>query len=92
MRRVPGHFERLEQARDFESATILKKIGEEEIPHVAAGVRWFEYLCKRRKIMPVPTFHQIAAQRYAGRIKPPFNTAARAQAGMDEAYYLEPVD
>lgn len=89
---TPKAIERLEQARDFESATIIKKIGEEEIPHVAAGIRWFEFLCKRRNIRPVPTFHQIAAQRYAGRIKPPFNTAARDKAGMDEAYYLEPAD
>lgn len=86
---TPKAVARLEQARDFESAEIIKKIGEEEIPHVAAGVRWFEYLCDRRNLLPVPTFHQIAATRYGGRLKPPFNVAARSQAGMDIAYYKD---
>lgn len=84
---TPGAVQRLKQARDFETATLLQKIGDEEVPHVAAGVRWFEYLCERRDLDPVPTFHSIAKTRYAGRLKPPFNEAARNLAGMDQAYY-----
>ncbi len=84
---TPVAVQRLKQARDFETATLLQKIGDEELPHVAAGVRWFEYLCKQRSLDPIPTFRAIAANRYAGRIKPPFNIVAREQAGMVEAYY-----
>jgi uncharacterized ferritin-like protein (DUF455 family) len=84
---TPGAVERLLQAGDTETAALLGKIAAEEIPHVAAGVRWFEFLCERRGLACVPTFHQIAASRYAGRLKPPFNTAARSKAGMKAAYY-----
>lgn len=84
---TPVAVQRLQQAQDFETASVLQKIGDEEMPHVAAGVRWFEFLCERRDLDPVPTFHAIAAARYAGRLKPPFNVAARDQAGMAQAYY-----
>lgn len=84
---APVAVERLEQSRDYASAAILRKIGEEEIPHVAAGVRWFEYLCGKRRLPPVPTFKEIAREKYAGRLKPPFNVKARSKAGMAEAYY-----
>ncbi|NQW01398.1 MAG: ferritin-like domain-containing protein [Rhodospirillales bacterium] len=87
---TPAAVARLIQAGDVETADLFRKIAEEEIPHVAAGLRWFEFLCARRGLAPIPTFHQLAASRYAGRLKPPFNTEARSQAGMDQAYYRTP--
>ncbi len=84
---TPTAVQRLQQAGDFETAGILEKIGREEMPHVAAGVHWFEFICARRSLAAVPTFRKLAATRYAGRLKPPFNVAARDQAGMDPAYY-----
>ena len=68
-------------------SAILDQIGAEEVPHVAAGVRWFEFICKRRGVLSVPTFHDIVTSQYKGRIKPPFNVAARTAAGMSKKYY-----
>lgn len=77
----------LEAAGDHETARILAKIGQEEVPHVAAGVRWFEFLCARRDIPPVSTFQGLVQQRFAGTIKPPFNQELREAAGMARNYY-----
>jgi len=84
---TPGAVQRLTAAGDKETARLLETIGREEIPHVAAGVRWFEFLCERRGLQPVATFRQLARSRYNGVMKPPFNHAARAAAGMAEPYY-----
>jgi uncharacterized ferritin-like protein (DUF455 family) len=84
---TPAAVQRFKDAGDTETATILDKIGKEEIPHVAAGVRWFEFICNRRGVSPFPTFHEIVASQYKGRIKPPFNIAARTAARMSKGYY-----
>ena len=91
---TPGAVTRLTQAGDAASAKILGQIGNEEIPHVGAGVRWFEYLCGQRGLAPQGTFHSLVKERFRGAVRGPFNGAARAGAGMDAAYYgplaLEP--
>lgn len=84
---TPDAVRRLSEAGDQETATILETIGREEIPHVAAGVRWFEHLCVRRGLEPVATFRQLVRTRFNGVIKAPFNHAARHAAGMAEPYY-----
>ncbi len=84
---TPGAVEKLTQAGDMESAALLQKIGNEEIPHVAAGVRWFEFLCKRRKQPPIPRFRELVDSRFKGQLKPPFNHSARSTAQMSAAYY-----
>lgn len=77
----------LNAAGDSETADILARIGREEVPHVAAGVRWFEYLCTRRQIPPTSTFHDLVRRHFAGTVKPPFNRQLRDAAGMDIGYY-----
>jgi uncharacterized ferritin-like protein (DUF455 family) len=84
---TPIAVKRFKDAGDTETAAILDQIGAEEMPHVAAGVRWFEFICNRRGVLSVFTFHEIVATLYKGKIKPPFNIAARTKAGMSEAYY-----
>lgn len=77
----------LRSAGDGETARLLGLIGGEEVPHVAAGVRWFEHLCERRGLEPFGTFHRLVADRFAGAVKPPFNRELRDAAGMDMGYY-----
>ena len=84
---TPDAVHRLKSAGDPETAAMLARIGAEEVPHVAAGVRWFEFICRRRGIDPVATFHDTIRKRFKGIIKAPFNTAARRDAGFSEAYY-----
>ncbi len=84
---TPGAVSKLRQAGDAQSADILQRIGSEEIPHVRAGVRWFETLCEGRGIDPVTSYHEFIRTRFQGSLKPPFNEEARAQAGMTIEYY-----
>ena len=84
---APDAVERLKDAGDLASAAILDHIGSEEIPHVAAGVRWFEYLCDRRNLDSVPAFHALVQDRFKGLIKAPFNIPARREANMADDYY-----
>jgi uncharacterized ferritin-like protein (DUF455 family) len=84
---TPPTVERLRANGDTATADIFELIGEEEISHVAAGVRWFEYVCDQRNLPPTPTFKSLVRERYKGQIKPPFNVPARTQAGMRTAYY-----
>jgi len=85
---TPAAVRRLRGNGDHETAAILETIGREEIPHVAAGVRWFEFLARRRRLDAIPTFREIISQRFNGNLKAPFNETARHQAGMSEDYYL----
>lgn len=84
---TPGAVARLTAHGDAETARLLAHIGEEEIPHVAAGVRWFEFLAARRGVAAHETFHALIHERFDGNVKPPFNAEARTRAGMAEAYY-----
>lgn len=84
---APQSAERLKQAGDKQTAAILNEIAIDEVGHVAAGVRWFEYVCHARKLEPVRHFHKLVAQRYRGQLKPPFAHELRAQAGMARKYY-----
>lgn len=84
---TPATVERLRKNGDEATADIMARIGEEEIDHVAAGVRWFEYVCNQRDLDPIPTFKGLVATRFKGQIKPPFNIEARNRANMSDLYY-----
>lgn len=85
---TPGAVTKLRQAGDHETADIFEKIAREEIPHVKAGVYWFELLCQQRQIDPVTTYHDVIKNRFQGNLKAPFNEDARTAAGMNPDYYL----
>lgn len=84
---TPATVERLKSNGDEITADIMFQIAEDEVSHVAAGVRWFEYVCEKRGLDPVPTFKTRITKTLKGRLKPPFNHAARDLAGMNRAYY-----
>lgn len=84
---TPGMIVRLERAGDVESAAILARIYRDEIGHVAAGRRWFEFLCASRGLDPHRAFRELVGCHFAGLLKPPFNHAAREAAGFPAEYY-----
>jgi uncharacterized ferritin-like protein (DUF455 family) len=88
---TPSMIVRLHQAGDTESAAILETILRDEIGHVEAGTRWFQYICRQRGVDALETFHSLLAAYAPGRIRAPFNTSARQQAGFgsDEMALLE---
>ncbi|SER42247.1 ferritin-like domain-containing protein [Giesbergeria anulus] len=63
---------------------VLDIILREEVGHVAIGNHWYRWLCARDSLEP-ETHYTALVQRYeAPRPKPPFNAAARRQAGFTE--------
>ncbi|MDO5691046.1 MAG: ferritin-like domain-containing protein [Pseudomonadota bacterium] len=61
---------------------ILDIILRDEIGHVAIGNRWYGWLCQRQGLEPVAHYRALVRQYGAPRLKGPFNTAARRQAGF----------
>ena len=81
----PGVKNKLVSVGDHAAGQILDIILEEEIGHVAAGNRWYRYLCAERGLDPVRTYAELIAQYDAPKLRPPFNMPARRLAGFEEA-------
>ena len=81
----PGVKNKLISVGDHRAGEILDIILAEEIGHVAAGNRWYRYLCGRRGLAPVSPYAALIAQYDAPKLRPPFNMAARRLAGFEEA-------
>ena len=84
---TPPMIERLRRAGDDDSADLLALILREEVAHVAAGQRWFTWIAAERRETPVPYWRHLVAAHYKSELKPPFNHAARAEAGFDREFY-----
>ncbi|HKF73669.1 MAG TPA: ferritin-like domain-containing protein [Stellaceae bacterium] len=84
---TPAMIGRLERAGDPASAAVLRRIYADEIAHVAAGRRWFEWACARDGLPPAETYHDRVRRYFKGALKPPFNEDARSQAGLPAAFY-----
>lgn len=80
---TPGMIERLRQAGDPQSADILETILRDEIGHVAAGSRWFRYLCRQRRLEPLATFRHLLAEFLPRPARGPLNREARRLAGFN---------
>ncbi len=61
---------------------ILDIILRDEIGHVAIGNHWYRWLCDLDGLEPVAHYRTLARQYGAPRLKGPFNTGARKQAGF----------
>ena len=67
------------------ACAILDIILRDEIGHVAIGNHWYGWLCARQGLEPVAHYRALVRQYGAPRLKGPFNTAARQQAGFTDA-------
>lgn len=86
---TPGMRARLEQAGDASTVAILDIILRDEVGHVAAGSRWFRYVCERRGLEPDAAFGDLIERHMKGRIKGPLHTQARLRAGFSEHELIE---
>lgn len=75
---------KLRAANDTRMVEILGIIERDEIGHVAIGSQWFAWLCAARGQEPEAMFRQLLVDYDAPPLKPPFNLAARRQAGFSE--------
>lgn len=83
----PGMIGRLRGAGDAASADILRRIYEDEIGHVSVGMRWFAHVAHERGAEPRTAFHACIRRHFRGKLKPPFNHAARRHAGLLPDFY-----
>ncbi len=81
---TPGMIARLRAVGDDATARILEVILREEVPHVAAGTRWFRYCCEREGRDPAATFARLLEEHVPGGLRGPFNLDARRAAGFGE--------
>jgi uncharacterized ferritin-like protein (DUF455 family) len=86
---TPGTMEKLSRNGDRLTPPALDIIFNDEIRHVAAGVRWFKHLAERLGQDPKSAFHGWMRERYPSGLKAPFNHTARAQAGYPRDWYEE---
>ena len=63
---------------------ILDIILRDEIGHVAIGNHWYRVLCEGQSLDPVAQYEILVARYDAPQLKPPFNEAARKQAGFSD--------
>ena len=66
---------------------MLQTIYTEEKDHVAAGARWFAWLCEKQGEVPEAAFHRLVKRHFRGALKPPFNKPARDEAGLPAGFY-----
>src|SRR5690348_3043226 len=82
---TPGMIARLRSVGDSATADILEIILREEVPHVAAGTRWFRYCCECEGLDPDATFADLLREFVPTGLRGPFNLDARREAGFGEA-------
>lgn len=81
---TPRIVEKLRAANDTRMVEILAIIARDEIGHVAIGNHWYGWLCAERGAEPEATFRRLLVEYDAPALKPPFNFAARREAGFSE--------
>lgn len=64
------------------AVAILDTILRDEVGHVAVGNHWYRWLCARDGLDPIDHYADLVRRYEAPRLKPPFNEAARQQAGF----------
>lgn len=90
---TPSLLDKLRGLGDNETADILNIIYEDEKGHVAIGAKWFRFFCARQGVNPATRFQELVRANFRGKLMPPFNDIARAQAGLTPTFYraLSPV-
>lgn len=81
---TPDMMNRFRAAGDGRTADILKIILRDEVGHVAAGTRWFHYLCAQRGLEPDSTYLGLLNDYFADGLRCPLHLEARRQAGFSE--------
>ena len=64
------------------AVAILDIILAEEIGHVAIGNHWYQTLCQQAQLDPIAHYKHLVDHHAAPRLHPPFNLAAREEAGF----------
>ena len=82
---TPGMIKRFRRVGDPETVEILELILREEIGHVRAGSRWFNYLCEQRGIDAEATYLDLVHEYMGNGLHCPVHLQARLDAGFSES-------
>lgn len=82
---TPAMIAKFKQNDDRAAIEILEIIYRDEIGHVRIGNHWYGYLCKQQGLDAGRTFRDLVKQYMDGKLRGPFNWAARIEAGFQEA-------
>ena len=85
---TPPMIARLAAVGDAASAGVLQRIHDDEVGHVAIGLRWFEHVAATRGLEPLTAWQALVREHFRGLLKPPFNQPARERAGFAARFYL----
>jgi uncharacterized ferritin-like protein (DUF455 family) len=83
----PQTIARFESAGDEPSARIMRRIYQDEIKHVATGMRWFSIVCESGGFAAPAHWQKLVRSHFRGGLKAPFNDSARETAGLTRDYY-----
>ncbi len=83
----PHMIELFAAAKEAQAVAALNVIYADEVAHVAYGSKWFNWLCGRDGLDPKDAFHALVRRYFHGDLKPPFNDAKRAEAGLPPDFY-----
>jgi uncharacterized ferritin-like protein (DUF455 family) len=81
----PSLVAKLTSCGDTRAVEILEIILRDEIGHVRIGNRWYRHLCEQRGVDPVETFRGLLNEYGSMRLRRPFHSAARRDAGFTES-------
>ncbi|MBF0354637.1 MAG: ferritin-like domain-containing protein [Alphaproteobacteria bacterium] len=84
---TPATMKHLERHGHAEVIPVLARILDDETAHVAAGTRWFGYLCGLKGLDPAQTYKSRLTPHFPNGPKPPFNYEARLKAGQTPDFY-----
>lgn len=83
---TPATIERVRAAGDANGVRILQRILDDEIRHVAFGVKHLDEVSAERDRSPPELWQELVKKHFGGRLKPPFNDSARQAAGLSRRY------
>jgi uncharacterized ferritin-like protein (DUF455 family) len=85
---TPATLERVRAWGDEAGASVLERILDDEIRHVAAGAKHFNEWAQKRGEQPEKLWESLVRKHFRGRLKPPFNDSARSAAGLSRDAWL----
>ena len=84
---TPAMLDRVRASGDHAGGAILQRILDDEIRHVAIGVKHFVAVAANRHQAPRSLWKSLVSRHFRGVLKPPFNDSARRSAGLPLDWY-----
>jgi uncharacterized ferritin-like protein (DUF455 family) len=84
---TPAMLERVRASGDVRGAAILQRILDDEIRHVAQGVKHFVAFAEASGQVPDSLWKSLVRKHFKSGLREPFNDSARRSAGLSRDWY-----